>query len=50
MKCSKFTKSSNIKIKQEIDEKINLYSRYIGCGFKKFETTDKKEPIGLLGV
>ena len=31
-----FTKIKNCKIKREIDGKINLYSRCINCGFKKF--------------
>ena len=30
-----FTKNNNIKIKREIDEKINFYSYYIDCGFKR---------------
>ena len=33
-----FEKNNTIKTKQV----INLYSRYIECGFKKSETTDKK--------
>ena len=37
-----FTKNRNIKIKREIDQKINLYSRCIDYYFKYFETIDKK--------
>ena len=43
VKCSMSTKNSNIKIKHEIDGKINLYSRCIACRFKKFKTNDKEE-------
>ena len=45
-----FTKNRNIKIKCEIDGKINLYSRCIDCNFKKCETIDKRELIYLLRV
>ena len=38
----------NIKLKHEIDGKINLYSRYIGRGFKKFATVDEEEISDLL--
>ena len=34
IKCTKFTKHNNIKIKHEIDEK-NLYSRCTECGFNE---------------
>ena len=37
-----FTKNNNIKIKREIDVKIDFYSSCIDCGFKTFETIDKK--------
>ena len=49
IKCSKFTnKNNNIKIKCEIDRKINLYFYCIESGFKKFKTINKKELSGLL--
>ena len=35
--------SRNIKIKLEIDGKINLYSPCIDSGFKKFQTIDEAE-------
>ena len=38
-----FTKNNNIEIKRETDEKVNLYSHYIDCGFKKFETIDEEK-------
>ena len=50
IECSKFTKNSNIKIKDELAGKINLYSSFIECGFKKFETIDKEELSNLLNV
>ena len=34
IKCLKFTKNNNIKLKGEIDGKTNFYSRCNGCGFK----------------
>ena len=40
-KCQDFTKI-NIKMKSEIDGKINLYSHRIDCGSEKFETIDKE--------
>lgn len=40
----------NFKIKREINEKINLYSRFIDCSFKSFKTIGKKELSGLLKV
>ena len=46
-----FTKNKNIKIKREIDSKMNLYYLYlycIGCNFKKLETIDKEEVSYLL--
>ena len=42
---SKLADNNVIKIKCEIDGKINLYSYCIDCGFKKFETIDKDELI-----
>ena len=49
IKCSKFTSNSNyIKIKLEIDRKINLYSYFIDCGFKKFETIYDEKLSDLL--
>ena len=50
IKCSKFTKNNNIKIKREIDGKNNYYSRCIDCGFKKFETIKENELSDLLKV
>ena len=48
-KCSKFTNNSNyIKIKLEIDRKINLYSYFIDYGFKKFETIYDEKLSDLL--
>ena len=38
------------KKKKEIDEKVNLYSNCIDCGFKKFETINKEELSDLLKV
>ena len=38
IKCVKFKNNNNIKVKLEIDGKINLYSHYIDCRFKNFET------------
>ena len=46
-----FTKSKNIKIKREIDSKMNFYYLYlycIDCNFKKLETIDKEEVSYLL--
>ena len=48
MKCLKFTNSNNIKIKREIDEKINLSSQCTDCIFIRFETIDRKELSDLL--
>ena len=42
-----YTKDRNIK-KREIERKINLYSRCIDFGLKKFETIDEKEITYLL--
>ena len=41
-------KGKNIKIKREIDVKINFFSRYIDCGFRKFETINEEELSCLL--
>ena len=41
-------KNGNMKIKREIDEKTNLYSGCVDCGFQKFETIDKEELRYLL--
>ena len=43
-----FTKNRNVKIKRDIDRKINLYSGCIDCSFKKFETSDGEEMSYLL--
>ena len=48
IKCLMFTKKKNIKIKHKIDKIINLVSLCIDCGFKNFETADKKELSYLL--
>ena len=49
IKCSKFRNNSNyIKIKLEIDRKINLYSYFIDYGFKKFETIYDEKLSDLL--
>ena len=36
IKCLKFTQNKNVKMKHEIDGKVNLYSHCIECGFKTF--------------
>ena len=46
--CLMLTKGKNIKIKREIDVKINFFSRYIDCSFRKFETISEEELICLL--
>ena len=43
-------KKNSFKIKRKIDDKINFYSRYMDCGFKRFETLAKKELSDLLKV
>ena len=43
-----FTKNYNIKVKNEIDGKKNIYFRCIACGFKKFTTIDEEELADLL--
>ena len=40
-------RNKNIKVKHEIDGKINLSCRHIYCGLKKFATIDKEE-LGYL--
>ena len=50
IKCLMFTKNKNIKTKRKETEKINLYSHFIDCGLKKFETIDEEELNGLLKV
>ena len=37
-----FTKSRNIKTKRETDGKINIYSRFIYCGFKNLKLLKKQ--------
>ena len=49
IKCLKFT-NNNIKMKHEIDGKIDLYVHCIECGFKKFGTIDKEELSDLLKI
>ena len=43
-------KQNNIKANYKIDEKNNLYSCCIDCGFGKFETDDQKELSDLWKV
>ena len=50
IRCLKFIKNNDLKKKQEIDEKVNLYSNCIDCRFKKFETINKEELSDLLKV
>ena len=38
-------KNNDIKIKCEIDEKINLCFRCINCGFKTIETINKEKQL-----
>ena len=45
IKSLTFRKNNDIKIKWEINGKINLYSRCPGCGFKKFETINKEKKV-----
>ena len=35
-KGTKFTNNNKIKIKREVDGKVNFHSYCIDCGFKKF--------------
>ena len=49
-KCLKFQNENYIKIKHEVDGKVNLYSYYFKCNFKKFETIDKEDLSGLLEI
>ena len=47
--CSKLTNNNNnIKIKGDIERKINIYTLCIDCGFKNIETIDKEELEALL--
>ena len=48
MKCLIFIKNKNIKLKREIDGKINLYSGCVGSDFKKFAISNEKEISDLL--
>ena len=50
IKCPKFRKSNKIKIKLEINGKINLYFRFLDYDFKKLETFDKEELGNVLTV
>lgn len=43
LKCSKFSNGNDIKIKWEIDGKTNLYSHYIDCAFKRFDSNDNED-------
>ena len=49
MKRSKI-KINNININHAIDEEINFYFQSIDCGFKKFETINRKNIGDLLKV
>ena len=40
-----FTENRNIKVKREVDRKVNLYSRFNYRGFKRFEIIDEEELI-----
>lgn len=42
LKCSKFPNGNDIKIKWEIDGKINLYSDCVECDFKKLTTVNEE--------
>lgn len=42
LKCSKFSNGNYIKIKWEIDGKINLCSDCIECDFKKLTTVNEE--------
>ena len=42
LKCSKFSNGNDIKIKWEIDGKINLYSDCVECDFKKLTTVNEE--------
>ena len=48
IKCLKFINNNDIKMKCEIDVKINLYFYCIDFGFKKFATTDEQELSDVL--
>ena len=48
LKYTKFTNNPDIKIKHKIDEKIIVYSYFIDCDFKKFETIHEEEISDLL--
>ena len=39
----KVHKKNDIRTKYEIDKKVNLYSRCIGCDFKRFVTIDEEK-------
>ena len=43
-----FTENLSSKIKSEKNEKINLYSRCVACGFEIFETIDHEELSNFL--
>lgn len=50
LKYTKFTNNPDIKIKHKIDEKIIVYSYFIDCDFKKFETINKEERIYVFEI
>ena len=49
LKVSKHLKV-DIKIKREVDGKIDLYSDCFNSNFEKFRTIDKEELSGLLKI
>ena len=50
IKCLKFTNNNNIRIKDEINREINLYSQGIDCVVTKFETIEEKDLNNLLKI
>ena len=48
IKCLIFTKNNNIKVKHEIDRKINIYFCCNDYSFQKFATIDKEGLSDLL--
>ena len=50
IKCLKCTNNNNIRIKDEINREINLYSQGIDCVVTKFETIEEKDLNNLLKI
>ena len=48
IKCLKFTKNNNIKVKREINGKMEIDSHFNDCSFKKIATIYKGKLITLL--